>query len=533
MMVRCLGCDADVSEWAASCPHCRADLAEAPLLGGTTDVDVAYGAGVRGDGRSGLTAPLEGDWPLRPRVWLPPVPAGEDGPAPVAGSVEGDWVSVSSARLDDSPARGARFRPAVLVLAAALVAFVIAAATQGTRHRSVEPVKQFPAGLVLPGHLPPALSDLPVAYVGGNGTVDVTSPGQPSDSALIVAAAVAASGQPPLAVGGGTAFVLGSGSAGRAEFASSAGVAVALGPAAAIVPGPGERIGLLGMQAGGREVMREVSLRSSAPTARPGRPAGPDHASGHAAAGQGFAPRTISSPPATPWPGRAVVAGGGPYVTLHRAVAIPSGSMPVAVLSASLVALRSPKDHLVVWDPADAASRSLGHLGQVVGVAAGRLAWLGATCARDGECPLHVYSVRDGKDVLVPPLPGRTGFLPGGSFSPAGGMLAAFTAAAGQAARPPNDASTVQPVVVDLPAAVPHLVGIPVPSPRSGPLAGSAWWTPGGRWLAFAGPEGSLYACSPTAGHWSPALPLSYASRPPPVVDLGLPAMHDLVLMGR
>jgi hypothetical protein len=167
----------------------------------------------------------------------------------------------------------------------------------------------------------------------------------------------------------------------------------------------------------------------------------------------------------------------------------PRGYQPVAQFLAS-----GPEGALRSWGAGTSGpvvlGPTLGHAAAVLGDDGSVVAWLGASgCATDGECPLHVSdtdSPQARADRVIPPLPGHTGYLPGGALSPDGSQLAVFVAGSGR------HRSEVELALVDTTTWQVTPVGDSL-VPDRGSTA-TAKWTPDSSIVLFSGSTGQMHA---------------------------------------
>lgn len=166
---------------------------------------------------------------------------------------------------------------------------------------------------------------------------------------------------------------------------------------------------------------------------------------------------------------------------------VPNDMAPVAEVQRNLLLMNSST--ALVWNPFENRTvfRMPNALSRLVDGRYDHLAWLGGgSCEPNGECPLHITDVTNTTDWVPPPLPGHTGYLPGGAFSPDGRRLATFVEG-------PTDAPhSVQLVIIDLGAATTRLVRGAVI--RQDDVLGQAVWSSDGLVVFFCGASGPMNA---------------------------------------
>lgn len=446
MPVRC-ACGAKVSEWAAYCPQCRADVRDLPLL---------------------AAEPPDPAQPAEPAE-----------PAEVAQDVTVPWSDVPTAdapaaRPAEHPARAAGRSPSPATRTAAVLAALVVVGSGvvaltrhhgGAAHAVVPPTSAATAGRPKRAIGSAPLTDFAnlVAYFDAPEPLLVSNV-EPVDASLAAVAGAALPGSQPVPAGTGGAAAIGTGVlAGHAVYAGQPSNIVDLGPAGGVVPGTGNLLGLTSGSAG-PAVLDVLAVIHTAATLQ--------------------------------------------FVSQAR-LTLPAGDAPVAVLTAGVIAVRDEHNHLVIVRDGQPGA-SLGELGAVVGESATRLAWTGADgCSAEGACPLHVTDWATQRTTTVAPPPGSVGYAVGGGFSPDGATLAAFAAPASQPGASLARLQPVSislPGGVPVPAGSQVLTrlvqGVPV---------GVAWWSSDGNWLVYSGLLGDVRATGQGGRDIDMGLPASYA----------------------
>jgi hypothetical protein len=442
MDVRCRGCQAEVSEWAALCPVCRRSLDDAEPL------------------------PVPDPPPPPPAPQLEsPRPVSERPVSERAGA-EDPWDE-EDGRVD-APWGGAistRGRQVVLsaVAAVAIIGLVVGLVVSGRGHHvapSSAPTTP-PVSATTPATtLPAALADerLFFADPGRTGLYQ-------SDGVDLGNVKVEGTGYPlePLVSSLGIVVFIHDEDAFRTSVDASA-PAVELGGASWIFPGRNGTIGVQSKAPGGRSIVRYM------------------------AADGAYSRRG----PATVLPAGDTAIAQVPLglVVAHGAnLALAFNQLAHLQISLLMPAKRAAGgDGFTAVPPADelSSTESLGEGTAIIGVHRATVAWI--RCPRDlsVDCSLHIVNTTTLSTQVVRYPADSSGFAQGGGFSPNGTLLATFVRTG-----VPDGASLVHAEVYDLASGLLTPIG---PGLLAAELTGSGTWSADGRYLYFGGLLGSLYA---------------------------------------
>ena len=153
------------------------------------------------------------------------------------------------------------------------------------------------------------------------------------------------------------------------------------------------------------------------------------------------------------------------------------------------------------------STRSLGTASAVIDVHANAAALVTCRLDRPADCALRLVDAASGQTRVVAVPPGFAGYAEGGAFSPDGKRLAAFVSTEDR-----YGGTVLHLAMVRTDTATVAVIGPPL---VVGTPAGTAVWSPDGRWLYFgAEVDGTLYAtatATATGRVWTLPLPTSTA----------------------
>jgi hypothetical protein len=434
MDIRCRGCNAEVSEWAALCPVCRRPLDDAELL------------------------------PEPERAVRPEPVAVAPSPPPSPRADEEDDEPTDPPR----PALPVRRRTSLLVVAAVAVVGLVAGvvsstgvlSSAGAAHRrlssgvsATQPNEGTPpAPAALPGEL--AAERLFFAEPGRTGLYQ-------SDGVQLSDIRVSGAGFPlqPLVSGLGVAVFIHGDDAYRTSLGAAA-PAIKLGPARWIFPG---RNGTIGIQSG---------------TAT-----GPSTVQYMAADGDFPATEKKTFLPA----GEMVIAQVPLGLVVIKGADLAAPISQVDQLRVSLVMEADESaSQMQATGFQHLAPELLGSATDVIGVYGSTVAWV--RCPADGSvnCSLYLVNTTNLYTRVIPKPATSIGFAQGGSASPNGRLLATFVRTGTSGTNP-----LIRLEVYNLTTGALTAVGAPLSAAAP---QGTATWSTDGHYLYFGSLQGPLYA---------------------------------------